>query len=293
MPSSSADWPTQPRPHNTVWSLWRRALSDGMCSKTQRHVTVTRPGVLTAPLGDWCADYNPQASPRWKSFFSQSTQRLFVPVRHQPARFQQLSASARLAFGLACYDIRGTPVFISASDLPADAMPAQPTTGGSFLRVNRPHTPSIPSPLPVPTTNSFPDHIAALPPWQNDLLQGTSQANKLYRLCQHLRAGTRLLLCSDRGAKQHMGSFRWAIATATATTILWECSGRATGWFANSFRSEGIGQLALLAFLEASTCLSITVLHRTLGSASPLTIKASSNASPRNLLRQRSSPVLA
>jgi hypothetical protein len=52
-----------------------------------------------------------------------------------------------------------------------------------------------------------------------------------------------------RGAKQHTGSFGWAVATATK--ILWECSGRATGWFANSFRSEGIGQLALLAFLEA------------------------------------------
>ena len=30
-----------------------------------------------------------------------------------------------------------------------------------------------------------------------------------------------------------------------------QCSGPATGWFANSFRSEGIGQLALLVFLES------------------------------------------
>jgi hypothetical protein len=38
---------------------------------------------------------------------------------------------------------------------------------------------------------------------------------------------------------------------ATSKKFLWECSGIASGWFANSFRSEGIGQLALLVFLEA------------------------------------------
>jgi hypothetical protein len=63
MPSSAADWPMQPRPHDTVWRLWRRALSDSVCSNTHRHVTVTRPGALTSPLGNWCADYDPQASP--------------------------------------------------------------------------------------------------------------------------------------------------------------------------------------------------------------------------------------
>ena len=46
-----------------------------------------------------------------------------------------------------------------------------------------------------------------------------------------------------------MGSYPWTIATETL--FLWECSGTATGWFANSFRSEGIGQLALIVFLEA------------------------------------------
>jgi hypothetical protein len=209
-----------------------------VCSNTHRYVTVTRPGILTSPLGNWCADYDPQ-----------STQRLFIPARHQLARFRQLSTATRLAFSLACYDTRGTPVFIAASDLPADAMPAQPTTGTSFLRVNRPNTPSISRLIPVPPITSFPEYIAALPPWQTDLLQGIFQANELDRLCQHLLAGTSLLMCSDGGAKQHTGSFGWVVATANK--LLWECSGRATGWFANSFRSEGIGQLALLVFLEA------------------------------------------
>jgi hypothetical protein len=55
-------------------------------------------------------------------------------------------------------------------------------------------------------------------------------------------------MCSDGGAKGNTGSYGWVIATADKP--LWECVGTATGWFANSFRSEGIGQLAYLVFLE-------------------------------------------
>jgi hypothetical protein len=53
------------------------------------------------------------------------------------------------------------------------------------------------------------------------------------------------------GAKNNSGSFGWVIATSKK--FLWECSGIASGWFANSFRSEGVGQLALLVFLETYT----------------------------------------
>jgi hypothetical protein len=41
------------------------------------------------------------------------------------------------------------------------------------------------------------------------------------------------------------------LVIATAAKHLWECSGSTTGWFADSFRSKGIGQLTLLVFLEA------------------------------------------
>ena len=68
-------------------------------------------------------------------------------------------------------------------------------------------------------------------------------------LTQHLVRGTPILLCSDGGATRHAGSYRWVIATALH--FLWEGSGIANGWFANSFRLEGIGQLALLVFIEA------------------------------------------
>jgi hypothetical protein len=32
--------------------------------------------------------------------------------------------------------------------------------------------------------------------------------------------------------------------------MFWQCIGTANGWYANSFRSESVGQLALLVFLE-------------------------------------------
>lgn len=104
MPSSDANWPVQPRPHDTVWGLWRRALSDSACSKLHRHAMATRPGALTAPLGNWSSDFDPQASPKRHSCLLHSTQCLFVPVRNQPATLQQLSAPTCLAFSLACYD---------------------------------------------------------------------------------------------------------------------------------------------------------------------------------------------
>jgi hypothetical protein len=38
---------------------------------------------------------------------------------------------------------------------------------------------------------------------------------------------------------------------ASTASILWECHGIASGWLANSFRSEGVGQLSMLLFFEA------------------------------------------
>jgi hypothetical protein len=64
-------------------------------------------------------------------------------------------------------------------------------------------------------------------------------------------------MCSDGGAKANTGSFGWVIATSGQA--LWESIGTATGWYANSFRSEGIGQLALLVFLE--TYMTYYQLH--------------------------------
>jgi hypothetical protein len=33
MPSTHDDWSVQSRPHDKVWSLWRRAISDNACTR--------------------------------------------------------------------------------------------------------------------------------------------------------------------------------------------------------------------------------------------------------------------
>ena len=74
-----------------------------------------------------------------------------------------------------------------------------------------------------------------------------------------LTDGTHLCFCSDGGALKHTGSFGWVIATDSE--VLWECSGSARGWHANSFRSEGIGQLSLFVFLQAFLDFHHLLIH--------------------------------
>jgi hypothetical protein len=250
MTSDNDDWPVQPRPHDKVWSLWRTALSKSVCHNPHRYVLSSRPGILKAPLGPWESDSDTQSNPRWTTYFSHSSQRLYIPVPTQPESLRQLSTPTRLDFSLANYDLRDTPILIAKTDLPNDAVPAQPTTSGQFLRVNRPNTPTLlTTPIPAPI-QSFSDYIYSLPKWKHELLKGIcNYSPDADTLINHLRQGTLLLMCSDGGATTTAGSFGWVLATAT--TLLWEGSGPATGWAANSFRSEGVGQLSLLVFLEA------------------------------------------
>jgi hypothetical protein len=149
---------------------------------------------------------------------------------------------------MAKFDLRNPQ--IRAIPLPDDAVPAKPHSNGTFARINRPNTPSLlgnPSqPQPTPT---FQAYLAGRPNWQTYLLKGVFQSLSTDTLSQHLLNGDHLLFCSDGGAKDNQGSFGWVIANSSK--LLWECSGIDTGWFANSFRSEGIEQLALLVFLDA------------------------------------------
>jgi hypothetical protein len=92
------------------------------------------------------------------------------------------------------------------------------------------------------------EYMESLPIWKAELLSGTFSTDQLDTLREHLLQAHPLLMCSDGGAKGNTGSFGWVIATSRQA--LWEIIGTATGWYANSFRSEGIGQLALLVSLE-------------------------------------------
>jgi hypothetical protein len=248
MTSNDADWPVQERPHDKVWGLWRKALSDRYCTNDGRYVLAARPGRFTHALGAWLADSSPRASHRWEAFIQHCTQWIFLPLG--TGVYRRLSTDTRLSFGLASYSLRGPHILIRSDDLPADAVPVLTTNDGQSLRHNRLNTPFLlGTPPQAPPALSFLDHLTTLPEWQQEILVGVFQTSSHDPLGQHLLNGDRLFLCSDGGAKDHAGSFGWVLATST--TILWECIGIASGWFANSFRSEGVGQLSLLVFLEA------------------------------------------
>jgi hypothetical protein len=91
--------------------------------------------------------------------------------------------------------------------------------------------------------------MKTLDKWKRELLQGIFTTSDFDTLSQHLLQGDQLWMFSDGGAKRNAGSFGWVIATTTM--MIWECIGTTTGWYANSFRSESVGQLTLLVFLEA------------------------------------------
>jgi hypothetical protein len=174
-----------------------------------------------------------------------------MPTTLSPSgQYRQLTMDTRPDFGMAKYSLSNTQVFLSATEIPMDAVPAQPTTDGSTLRLHRPSTPSLlGEPLIALPACSFQEYLGSLPEWQQELLAGVSGPSGPNSLGQVLLQGLHLFLCSDGGAKDHAGSFGWVIATSTQ--ILWECSGIASGWYANLFRLEGIVQLSLLVFFEA------------------------------------------
>jgi hypothetical protein len=250
MTSNNSEWPTQTRPCDKVWGLWRKALSDSYCTNDRRYVLASQPGRLTHGLGAWLPDSSPRDSHRWDSYIQHSTQWLYVPHSIATSTYRRLTTATRLDFGLALYPEPASPIIIPAADLPDDAVPAQPAYDGTGYRLNRFSTPDIlGSPTPDPPAPSFLDYLHTLPEWKQEILVGVFQTLDHDPLGQHLLHGDRLFFCSDGGAKDHAGSFGWVIATAT--TILWECCGIAAGWFANSFRSEGVGQLSLLVFIDA------------------------------------------
>lgn len=164
--------------------------------------------------------------------------------------YRQLSMETRLDFGMAAYSLYATQETLNSSDIPVDAVPFQPATDGTYLHLHWPSTPPLlGNPSTAPWALSFHDYRCNLPDWQQELLAGVYNPPVHDSLGQTLLQGCHLFLCSNGGAKDNTRPFGWVIATSTQ--MLWECSGIATGWFANSFCSEGIGQLSLLFFLEA------------------------------------------
>ena len=173
MTSNASDWPVQPRPHDTVWGAWRKALSDTFCTKDSWCILANRPGQLTQSLGSWLHDSSPQTSPCWDTFVQHSSQRLCVPNRLEPGTHRIFTTETRLDFGLATFVAHDASIPIRSEAIPRDAVPAQPTHIGNSHRLNRHNTPPrLGKPTSVPTATSFLDCPRTLPDWREELLAG-------------------------------------------------------------------------------------------------------------------------
>ena len=151
-----------------------------------KNVLATRPGTLTKPLGFCLPSSEPRSSPRWQSYFSHSSQRLFPPDPQRPSHYKQLSTNIRLAFSLALYNPQIVQQDIHESMIPSDPVPVQPTLSGHQLRVNHSLTPTTLEPESSPMIDSFSAYIASLDTWKRRLLQGVFQSNDTQSLAQHL-----------------------------------------------------------------------------------------------------------
>jgi hypothetical protein len=148
------------------------------------------------------------------------------------------------------FDLEGlpTPLHI-APDLPDLPYPVVLIPQGTLTKVEKSRSPPV---LPLPTTPTAPHTFEAycrrLPLWEQQLRSYIHPLDASISLSECLAQGIPLYLCSDGGALKHVGSIGWAIATETE--LLWDCTGSAYGWHANSFRSEGLSHLSLLTFLN-------------------------------------------
>jgi hypothetical protein len=251
MASSQADWPVQPRPHDKSWGLWRSAISTSVCTKKHRYVLASRPGILTKCLGLWLNTSTPQTSTRLTALFEHNTQQLFIPDQENHGRYHQYSTATSLDRHFAHFDTNTGCRRIPSTDIPVDTVPVMPTEHGSFLCILRSRPPhrmgTAPTRDRAATSSAY---TQQQPLWKRELITGAFPTAEFDTLGQHLVSGTRLLLCTDGGAKGNRGAYGWVISTDKK--LLWECSAvPAPGWFTNSFRSEGVGQLTILVFIEA------------------------------------------
>ena len=162
-------------------------MSKSVCTNPMQNVLATRPGTFTKPLGLWPPRSDPCSPPRWKSYFSHSSQqRLFQPDPQRPSHYKQLSTKTRLAFSLVLYNTRIVQQSIHESYLYRATVPVQPALSGHQLRVNRPLTPTILEPEPGPVIDSFSAYISSLATWKRGLLQGAFQSNDTQSLAQYL-----------------------------------------------------------------------------------------------------------
>jgi hypothetical protein len=132
------------------------------------------------------------------------------------------------------------------TSLPAGSIPIEELASPSSLLAFRGTTISKCTPVPPPDATTFAEYISSLPLWDKRLLSAIDLVDP-EGLLAHLRSEDILLLVSDGGADNDLGSFGLLIASdeSTFTTV----SNTTEGILPGSYRAESYGCLAILQFL--------------------------------------------
>jgi hypothetical protein len=248
--ASSHDWPRQGRPGPAAWRLWRRTLIKAFCHQPDGRVLVSAAGILVQPLGAWLPGSRPFQLARYPAFLEPTTKQLYLPTSDTSPSYEVVHPLDRRMTHFISYDVDALPAPIhQVHALPELSVPVELIPQGELIKVEKSRTPGAvpPAPAPLPPT-SFTDYCEGLPPWEQQLIAHIRPHASTIALQACLSRGVPLYLCSDGGALKHVGSIGWVIATEDE--VLWDCTGFAFGWFANSFRSEGLSHLSMFVFLQ-------------------------------------------
>jgi hypothetical protein len=219
--------PLQERPNSTVWSLWRRFL---------RHLTIDGCWVYE-PLGPWYAGLSTRR--QWPSYYSPSQDLLYrfdcnELTCHRRTDSQNFSAN-RVSYDTVALPPDAVPVDISDID------------EGWYM-----FSPMLPD-EEVSNTIAFPsfeEYISSLPDHESFLLRHVDMyGQSIYDVCQKLQTLSDIILVSDGGALDNIGSFGWVVSTTEGERLA-RGSGSVFGSDPRSYRAEGHGAKAGTLFVQ-------------------------------------------
>jgi len=217
----------QERPDEASWTIWRRFLN----TISNFH------GHLFKSLGAWLQPAN-LLRRSWPIIYSPSGDSLYV----RSSDHYEIHPNLRTR--IFSYD-----VIASVSFQPDDGIPVDVTETTSGWRIPG-HLPQVLYPIPTPIAPTFdsfidqqPEHIAALLPrirWY---------CNDVYDFCEQATDLSKILLVTDGGASDTMGTFGWIIGTLSGTRLA-AGSGPVFGFDPRSYRAETYGCRSGMTFIQ-------------------------------------------
>jgi hypothetical protein len=224
--SSKGPSAKQELPSNPTWAIWRRLL----------HLIGDK-HLLHQTLGPWHMT-GPTISRDWPFLYSREYRRLY----HLTNRHYNVSPYS-------CHGIFSFAPEDRLSKVPADYIPVDATEASDGWRVIYPN-PSLYPQETVTFMLTFGDYVATLPDYDVMLIQRVDFCGlDVYETHAALLASPTLLLVSDGGADNCMGSAGWIVSDADGKRLV-QGSGSIPGHDPRSYRAKGYAMESGLTVLK-------------------------------------------